>query len=157
MAKKTIENEMNRMRKEMDFLFENFFRAEPFALNEKLLAPPKGMLAAESFGKPLTDFWETKNGYKAEIDLPGIDKKDVKLKITNNVLEIKAEKKQEKKEARKGSSRFERSYNGYYRAFTLPNDANASLMDAKLENGVLKLGMPKKALPAPEIKLIGVK
>ncbi len=155
-----IWEKMKRMQRSMDEAFEDFFGNEPFSPTYKLLATPrsgKDIAVRENFALPQSDFWETEKDIKAEIDLPGIEKKDIKLNIVKGRVEVKAEKKSEQKEDRKGRYRLERSYHGFYRSFSLPENADTENAEAKYENGVLKLKIPKKGLPEPKAKIIEVK
>jgi len=135
------------------------FRGEHFADKGRLIPTTASMLPekVEDLSTPLTDFWETDKEFKAEIDLPGIDKKDIKLNIKKGLLEIKAEKKHEKEEKKKGVHRIERSFKGFYRSFSLPENADEEKADANYENGVLKISIPKKELPEYKPKQIEVK
>ena len=63
-----------------------------------------------NFRKPLTDIWETENEVVASIEIPGVDKKDIDINLTEDKLEIKVEKKHEKEDKKKGMYRLERSY-----------------------------------------------
>ena len=156
----SIWGERYRMQKRLNSLFEDFFRSEPFFGSERILpaSGPLSLLAkSETFDVPLTDLWETKKEFRAEIDLPGIDKKDILLNIKKGSVEVKAEKKHEKKEGEKGVHRLERSYQGYCRSFSLPKNAEVEKAVARYENAVLKISIPKKELPEYKPKQIEIK
>jgi|AGTN01.2.fsa_nt_gi Molecular chaperone (small heat shock protein) len=94
---------------------------------------------------PSVDVQEHNGEIIVTADMPGMDKEDIKLDVTsNNVLEISARKKSEKKEGeeKKGYLRHERSYVGYYRAIQLPADVDKSKAKAAYSNGVLSVTMP---------------
>ena len=93
-----------------------------------------------------------------DMDLPGKTDKDINIEFNNNVLTIsseskseKEEKKEEKAEAKEAPKYLlkERSYSKFSRSFTLPDDVEADKITAKVENGVLHVDMPRKALSTP--------
>ena len=138
--RRTMLDELFRMREEMDSLFENFFTESP---KRSLLAGPDNSVA--KMRKPLMDIYEEDNNYIVKADLPGYDKEDIKLNLKDGVLEIKAENKNENEleDKKKGTYNFERSYSGYYRKITLPENTDEEKIDAEYKNGVLKLKLPK--------------
>lgn len=151
--------EMKKMQERMDRLFEEFFR-NGHVSNRKLLSGGAGtMIPAKDdvLDLPLTDFWETDKEFRAEIDLPGVDKSDIRLNVTKNALEVRAEKRKEQRQQKKGVYRAERSYKGYYRKIALPENADTEKPGAKFENGVLKITLPKKAMPEHKPRQIDVK
>lgn len=144
-------DDMKRMHNEMDRLFDDFFSVG----HPTNLLP--GEMPISNVGSPATDYWETDKEVRMELDLPGIDKGDVEINATGDSLEIKAQKKHESKEEKKGFRRIERACQSFYRKLPLPEYADTENIDAKLENGVLKISMPKKQLEAPKAKQIEVK
>ncbi len=99
------------------------------------------------------DIFETDKGYEIEAEIPGMKKEDIEVNIADRVLTIKGEKVDERKEDKKGARILERSYGVFERSFTLPEDADADKIEAKYDNGVLKLFIPKR----PESKSKKVK
>ncbi len=95
------------------------------------------------------------NGYHLEIDLPGVKKEDIEISVNEGVLSVAGERKLEKKEEKDNYTRIESFFGRFERAFKLPNDADLDNIDAKFENGVLKVFIPRKA--KPEGKKIEVK
>ncbi len=81
-----------------------------------------------------------------EMAAPGLEKKDFKIEIENGMLMISAEKKEESKEERDSFTRREFSYNHFMRRFRLPEDCHYDKMEAKYENGILKLMLPKNVM-----------
>eukprot|EP00456_Euglypha_rotunda_P043904 TRINITY_DN3448_c0_g1_i1.p1 TRINITY_DN3448_c0_g1~~TRINITY_DN3448_c0_g1_i1.p1 ORF type:complete len:106 (+),score=27.50 TRINITY_DN3448_c0_g1_i1:226-543(+) len=103
------------------------------------------------------DIVEAKDKYEVQIDLPGIDKKDVKIEIEKNVLNISGERKKEIKEENEKFSRIERSYGKFQRSLRLPKDVDQEKVSAKQDNGILVLTLPKKPIAEPEKpKLVSV-
>jgi HSP20 family protein len=98
---------------------------------------------------PAVDVFEDKGSVKIVAELPGVRSEDVKLSIENNVLTIRGEKKQEAEEKTERVHRYERSYGVFERAFALPNSVDSEKIEAKYENGILAVTIPKaeKALP----------
>lgn len=77
-------------------------------------------------------------------NLPGIDKKNVSIKTTEDALEIKAEQSKEKKEEEGNYFRRERSYGSFYRAIALPKKVEPDKTKAKMTDGILEITLPKK-------------
>ena len=77
-------------------------------------------------------------------EVPGIDEKDIEIKVEDNTLTLKGERKFEKETKEENYHRIERSYGSFYRAFTLPNSIDPDKIQAEHENGVLKITMPKR-------------
>ena len=97
----------------------------------------------ELIRQPLTDITETKENMIVRMEIPGISKKDIELKITDEMITIKAQKKTEAKEEKEGYCRKERSYTSFQRAFRLPKKVKSEKAEAKLEEGILKITIPK--------------
>ncbi len=86
---------------------------------------------------------EDKASYMFKFDMPGVKKGDVDVRVDGNVLTVTAERTEEKKSDGKKNRYSEISYGSYQRSFTLPEPVNESKIDAKFENGVLLLTLPK--------------
>jgi len=109
---------------------------------------------------PAVDISEDEKNIYMNVELPGVKKDDVKIKIMDdNVLVISGEKKREVKEEDKDRSflRIERSYGEFTRSFVLPDNVNKDKIDAKYENGMLHLTIEKKEPEKPKEKLIEIK
>jgi len=98
---------------------------------------------------PRVDINETGKEIIIEAELPGIDKKDVKVEVKDNVLIISGERKQEKKTENSECCRLERHYGKFERSFSLSDAVDAQKITAQYKSGVLTLSLPKteKALP----------
>jgi len=92
---------------------------------------------------PAVNVKETENEFGLEVALPGVSKDQVNLEIDHNVLTISSESKTENEETKGGYTRREFGYNAFRRSFTLPEIANQEKIDAKFENGVLNVSIPK--------------
>ncbi len=119
--------------KEMDEFEKNFF-SSPFSF-----------FNSSSIDEFKTDIKDEGDHYELEADLPGFDKKDIKLDINDNILTISAQRHSEHEEKNKKGKYVccERSYGYYSRDFDLSN-VKADEIKAKYNNGVLRLIMPKK-------------
>jgi HSP20 family protein len=92
---------------------------------------------------PRADVHETDESYLVQLDLPGIDKNDVKVKFEDNTLIVSGERKQETKTEEKNYHRVERNYGSFTRSVRLPKDVNAQKISASYKNGVLEITLPK--------------
>ncbi len=97
---------------------------------------------------PAVDIYEDENQLVLTAEIPGMDEKDVEIKLEDNMLSIQGERKMEKETKEENYHRLERAYGSFYRSFTLPNYIDQEKIHAEHENGVLKITMPKK----PELK-----
>ncbi|MFO0356192.1 MAG: Hsp20/alpha crystallin family protein [Sphingobacteriaceae bacterium] len=93
---------------------------------------------------PATNVKETDKEFKIELAVPGFKKEDFKVNLDNEVLTISAETKSEKKDENEKFTRKEFSYNSFSRSFQLPKSANAEKINAKYEDGILKVDIIKK-------------
>lgn len=155
-----IWDEMRRMQEQMDSLFSNFFSTEPFESDFLLEDKSRGKdLVASNYKAPASDIYETDKEVVAEIDMPGVDKGDIKVNVTEDGIELKAEKKHEVKDEdkKKGMYRFERSYTGFYRNYGLPANVDANKAEAEFKNGVLKIKVPKLKVEEKKKKLLEIK
>ncbi len=94
-------------------------------------------------------------GYYLEIDLPGVKKENIEISVNDGVLTVSGERKLEKKEEKPNYTKIESFFGRFERAFKLPSDADVDNIEAKYEDGVLKIFIPKKQ--KPEGKRIEVK
>ena len=142
-------------------LFKNFFKDEPFWSNKPLFPhiPMDKELALINYIEPLTDVAETEKEIITKIEIPGVDKEDIRISAANEGIEITAEKRDEIKEEdrKKGRYRIERSYSGFYRYFSLPEYADFDKVEASYKNGILELRIPKTGREAKKGKEIKVK
>ncbi|WP_345161381.1 Hsp20/alpha crystallin family protein [Nibribacter koreensis] len=93
---------------------------------------------------PAANIKEKTNHFEIEVATPGMDREDIHVDVSNNLLTITAEHKKEKQEEKGNYSRKEFSYSSFNRSFTLPDNVNADKIDAHYKNGVLELILPKK-------------
>jgi len=105
----------------------------------------KGDELLSDYREPLTDIKETSKEIIITMDLPGIKKEGVQLVVENNMIEIKAERKEELQGEKKAVFRHERHYQGFYRLLSLPTQIDAEKSSAEYKNGVLTITAPKIA------------
>ena len=105
---------------------------------------PAGLGRDESFGFPPVNIHETADAYHLELSAPGRNKEDFKLSVDNGQLTIGFEKKEEAKSEDYKTIRKEFSFRSFKRSFNLDERVDSSAIQAKYENGVLKLLLPKK-------------
>lgn len=99
---------------------------------------------------PAVDVYEDEHNVTLKAELPGVDPKDVDVRVENNTLTIKGERKFEKEEKEENFQRIERRYGSFARSFTLPNTVNTDNVKADYENGVLKIQLEKRAEAKPK-------
>jgi len=126
----------SRIWPETPSLFEEFF-SDPFFATR----------AAEKFMPPV-DIVEKDGDLMLRVEVPGIDEKDIDLKLEGNVLTLKGEKKLENEKERGTYHRLESYYGSFTRSFTLPDSADRDKIKADFKNGVLTITVPQK----PEVK-----
>lgn len=93
---------------------------------------------------PSANVTETSKEYLVDLAAPGLERKDFKVEVSNHILTISSEKSEEKKEEKKGYTRKEFSYNSFSRTFTLPDNVKENSIDARYQDGILKVIIPKK-------------
>lgn len=106
---------------------------------------------------PSTDVEESDKAYTFYIELPGVDEADVDVTLSDDTLTVKGEKKSECEEEGKNFQLAERSYGRFERSFRLPEDLDASKVDASFEKGVLRITLPKFAQVKKKSRKIAVK
>ncbi|WP_437396881.1 Hsp20/alpha crystallin family protein [Flagellimonas lutimaris] len=101
---------------------------------------------------PAVNIKDNTEGFELELAVPGMKKDDFTVEIDNDVLTISSEVEIENEENNENYTRKEFSFTSFKRAFTLPETVDGSKIDAKYEDGILKLTLPKKqeALPKPK-------
>src|SRR6266849_3106279 len=106
-------------------------------------------LATSSFA-PAVDVYEDEHNVTLKIEVPGIDEKDIDIRVENNLLTVHGERKIEKEEKEENYRRVERQYGSFTRTFTLPNTVDTENVQANYDKGVLKITLPKKAEAKPK-------
>ena len=104
---------------------------------------------------PAFDISETEKEYVISGEIPGIEPKDLEVTLTDGILTVKGEKKQESEEKEENYHRVERHYGSFQRSFRLPENIHRDKLDASYKDGVLRLTLPKSE--ESEVKKIEVK
>jgi HSP20 family protein len=99
---------------------------------------------------PAVDVYEDEHQVTLKIEVPGIDEKDIDVRVENNTLTVQGERKIEKEEKQENYRRVERQYGSFTRTFTLPQTVDSESVSANYEKGVLKITLPKKAEAKPK-------
>jgi HSP20 family protein len=140
----------------LDELFreaDNLFRSAIF--ND--LAPVKGTWSAATPFLPAADVLENAQEIQVRVDLPGHDPKDLQVKVEDGTLSIQSERKQEQGRPEGDYLRSERSYGAFARSFALPATVDPSKVEARYENGVLTVTLPKREEAKPKKITVAVK
>ncbi len=124
--------DFEQMRREMDRLWDSFYQG-------------RARRRADEEGEwfPSLDVAETKNDIVVKAEVPGMDPKDIDISLSNGILTIKGEKKQEREEKEENYHLVERSYGSFTRSIQLPGEVQNDKINASYKNGVLKVTLPK--------------
>lgn len=125
-------------------LFDEFFNDLPAMTQERNVYYPPVNIA------------ETDDAYHLELSAPGLNKDDFQIEVDKGLLTISYEKKQESTTENYNVVRREFSYQNFKRTFTLDEKINTENIQAKYENGLLKILLPKKVEVKPEVKKINI-
>ena len=129
-----MQDRMNRMNR---LIREGYSPEGPAeALTTTTLAPP-------------VDIYEDEHNIILKIEVPGIDEKDIDVRIQNNTLTVHGERKIEKEEKEENFRRVERQYGSFTRSFTLPSSVDPGQVSARCYKGVLNINLAKKAEAKP--------
>jgi len=131
--------------REFDRLFRGAFSP---ALSE-------GELSTRTWAPPV-DIYENGDSLVLKAELPGINPDEVEIRVEDNTLYLKGERKFEKEVKEQNYHRVERSYGTFTRTFSLPNSIDADKVTANYQDGVLTLTMPKKEEAKPKTIKINV-
>jgi len=131
----TMQDRMNRMNR----LFRESYSPEG----------PEEALTTTNFAPPV-DIYEDEHKIALKLEVPGIDEKDIDVRIEGNTLIVHGERKIEKEEKEENFRRIERQYGSFTRSFTLPISVDAGQVSAHYDKGVLKINLAKKAEAKPK-------
>ena len=98
---------------------------------------------------PAVDIYEHEGNIVLTAELPGVDPKDVDIRVENNVLTLRGERKLDNEVQQESYHRVERSYGSFSRSFTLPNVVDTGNIKAEYKDGVLRLTLPKREEAKP--------
>lgn len=112
--------------------------------------PNRGDNSALTTWAPAVDIYETENELVLKAELPDINQKDLDIRVENNMLTIRGERKFENQVKEDNYLRIERTYGSFSRSFGLPNSVNTEAIKADYRNGVLTVELPKRAESKPK-------
>jgi HSP20 family protein len=135
----TFPSELFGIQREMNRMFDNVFRFDT-----------RDDDAAFTAWTPAVDIAEHEDEYVVKVELPGVNKEDVKITLESNILTIRGEKKQEKETKKENYQRIERSYGSFQRSFTLPTTVKSEKIDAVYKDGILQIALPKAEEAKPK-------
>ncbi|MBV8475287.1 MAG: Hsp20/alpha crystallin family protein [Acidobacteria bacterium] len=130
----TLQNQMNR-------LFQDSFGQQPGGREEALTT---------SVFAPAVDVYEDEHTITLKVEVPGIEEREIDIRVENNTLVVHGERKLEKDEKEENYRRIERQYGSFTRTFTLPSTVDAENIQAEYDKGVLKIRLGKKAEAKPK-------
>jgi HSP20 family protein len=110
---------------------------------------PEEALTTTSYAPPV-DIYEDEHNITLKLEVPGIDEKDIDVRIENTTLTVHGERKIEKEEKEENFRRVERQYGEFTRSFTLPSSVDPGQVTADYAKGVLKINLAKKAEAKPK-------
>ena len=131
-------NTLTKASERFPALFDNFFKPwnEWFDNDNSFLG--------RQLRIPAVNITENKDEYNVSLAVPGMKKDDFKIDVEGNILTISCEKDETKEENEKRYTRKEYSYSSFSRSFTLPDEVNREKIDARYEEGLLKISLPRK-------------
>ena len=117
---------------------------------QDLIRPTEGEDFTGTTFSPAVDIKETPKEYLVTAEIPGIDKKDIHIEISDNLLSLKGERKFEKEQKEESYHRVERSYGSFTRSFSLPTQVKADAIEANFMDGLLTVRIPKAEEKVPK-------
>lgn len=146
----------DNLRSEIDRLFEDFGQGWSRSLGG---FPSEAFFGRglSGFANPAVDIVDKPDCLELSAELPGMDEKNVELKLVGDTLVIRGEKKDEREEKSGESYLSERRFGSFQRAFPLPEGVDADKIEATFNNGVLKISVPKKPEAQKAEKKIEIK
>ena len=137
---------MREIQEEIDAVFRDFMRGPRFWRTE----PERYEFTGETWREPFVDIFDRGDRFVITVELPGVRKEDIKLRVTEDTVYIEAQIRREKELEEEGAVRIERYYSGYRRVIRLPEEVIPEKAKARYNNGVLEIELPKKSPKKPE-------
>lgn len=150
---------LEKLRQQVDHLFDEFNRGSGLSPFSRGLFDVEPLWKRELIGHglPAVDITEKDKSFEITAELPGMDQKNIELKLSNGNLIIKGEKKEDKEEKRKGYYLSERHYGSFERVFNLPKGVDVEKIEASFSKGVLSISLPKKPEAMKADKVVPIK
>jgi len=142
----TSVNSIMQLHSEMDRLFDNALRNFPSMIGSSWDWPEISSVELT----PNLDIKDSNDNYLINIEIPGVAKEDVDIRVNGNTLTISGEKKQEETKEKENYHCIERRYGSFERTLTLPQDADADDINARFKDGVLTVTIKRKEISAPK-------
>ena len=105
---------------------------------------------------PACDWEETDKNYLISLEVPGVKKEDLEVKLCGDILTVSGEKKEERTEGKGARRAYERFHGRFERSFTLPNASETEKVEANYKDGVLSIAIPKSAAALSKTKRIQI-
>lgn len=132
---------------DMERMMDDFF-------GRRMRSWPEKRLGAGGMDLPVVDLYEDRDEIVVKAELPGMEKDNIEVKLTDHTLTIKGEKKKEEETKEKNYYRSERSYGSFIRNLELPTDVHTDQVKANFKNGILEVRLPKtEEAKANEVKV----
>jgi HSP20 family protein len=149
---------LESLRQEIDRLVDDFGRDYWQPIRQSLFAAgPRIRRGLTWATTPAVDVVESEKAYEITAELPGMDEKNIEVKVANGNLTIKGEKQEEKEEKKKDYYLHERSFGAFERSFSVPEGVDADKIEASFKKGVLTVTLPKTPEAQKPAKKIEVK
>lgn len=143
------------LRRATDRLFDDFFRGMGWPQTE--WKSPLGLSTdILGIGWPCVDMSETDEEIRIIAELPGVNKDDIDVSVTDDRIIIRGEKREEEEEIRRNYHSLERSYGSFHRSFSIPCEVESDKVDASFKDGVLTVKLPKSAAARERIRKIPI-
>jgi HSP20 family protein len=130
--------DLTRRESEMDRMMDDFF-----GRSMRPWWPARWLRGDGEITAPVVDVYEEKDEVVVKAELPGLDKKDIEVNISDSELTLKGQKKKEEEIEKENYYRRERSYGAFLRSVELPTDVQADKVKASFKNGILEVRVPK--------------
>lgn len=150
---------LEKLRQQVDHLFEDFSRGSSISPFSRGLFDVEPFWRREFIGRgmPAVDIAEKDKSFEITAELPGMDEKNIEIKLSNGNMIIKGEKKEDKEEKKKGYHLSERHYGSFERVFNLPDGVDTNKIEAHFSKGVLTVSLPKKPEALKTEKTVPIK
>ncbi len=147
------------LRSQINRLFEDFDRDWhfPFSRRSPFDLEPFFLRDLTFSGSPAVDIIENDDVFELTAELPGLDGKDIEVKVSNGNLVIQGEKRGEREEVKKGLYLSERHYGSFHRTFGLPEGVDPEKIEARFQRGVLTVQLPKRPESKKPERVIPIK
>lgn len=139
------------LQREMNKLFDDFFGGMEFSMPQVFEEEQLSQF------QPKVDLKETDKDIVLTIEVPGMSQKDIEMSVSDNMLTIAGEKKEEREENVKGYYRMERKYGAFQRSIPLPCEINKEQAEAEFKHGVITVTLPKTKQATSQTRKVDIK